>query len=139
MMDMLSSAKSFSRARRTLTPTCAQEEAQAAALGRPMRRSTSQRSSATGAAPRQRTPPEGRDFVRENIVDAGTHTKEQPDIKDNNAKYLSKANYGRVPSYLHERNMELAANYAKQQVRCCCCCCLQALFASQLMDVQQLA
>lgn len=56
-----------------------------------------------------------RDFVHQNIVDAGTHGKPSAPQTDD-AKFLQKSDYGKVPTYLHERKMELAATYARQQV-----------------------
>jgi hypothetical protein len=85
-------------------------------MGGTRRRSGSKRASTSGAT-RPHTPPDGRDFVRQNIVEAGTHRKTSDAPAPDGSEFLSKSNYGRVPSYLHERNMELAANYAKQQVR----------------------
>lgn len=73
---------------------------------------------ARSASVKPRTPPDGkRNFVAENIMDAGTHQKPATDAASDSAKYLHKANYGRVPTYLHDRKMELAAKYAKHQVR----------------------
>lgn len=63
------------------------------------------RSSATGE----------RDFVQANIVDAGTHRKPSAPQADD-ATFRHKSDYGKVPTYLHERKMELAATYARQQV-----------------------
>jgi hypothetical protein len=54
--------------------------------------------------------------VKENIIDAGTYHKQSVEPTSSSSGYLSKADYGRVPTYLHERNMELAAKYARQQV-----------------------
>ena len=56
-----------------------------------------------------------RDFVHENIVDAGTHQRPAQQHLDETA-FVHKSDYGRVPEYLHERKMELAATYARQQV-----------------------
>lgn len=55
--------------------------------------------------------------MRDNIVDAGTHRKTPCKAALDGSEFLSKANYGRVPTYLHARNLELAAQYAKQRVR----------------------
>jgi hypothetical protein len=61
----------------------------------------------------------GRDFVQENIVDAGTRRKAATKAAEDPSAFTKKADYGRVPTYLHERKMELAATYARQQVRPC--------------------
>ena len=79
--------------------------------------------------PRRRKPPSHtdnsdgstsgrRDFVHQNIVDAGTRRKSSatPADGDDASKFLQKSNYGQVPTYLHERKMELAADHARQQV-----------------------
>jgi hypothetical protein len=57
-----------------------------------------------------------RDFVQENILDAGIHQKKDISSRPDGSEFLKKADYGRVPTYLHARNMELAATYAKRQV-----------------------
>jgi hypothetical protein len=48
-------------------------------------------------------------------MDAGTYRRQSME-PTSSSNYLSKVDYGRVPTYLHERNMELAAKYARQQV-----------------------
>lgn len=85
--------------------------------------------------PRRRKPPsqtdngngsDRRDFVHQNIVDAGTRRKSSATTAEGEdaSKFLQKSNYGQVPTYLHERKMELAADYAREQVRASCTCFL---------------
>ena len=50
-------------------------------------------------------------------MDAGTRMREEPAAKKDGSEFLHKSNYGRVPIYLHERKMEMAANYARSMVR----------------------
>ena len=86
----------------------------------PARKTSSFRRSTSGQHSQHRRPssrPGERDFVAENIMEAGTHCKSSEAPGPDGSEYLHKTNYGRVPTYLHKRNMELAANYAKQQVR----------------------
>ena len=96
-----------------------QADAHAAACGHKKATAT-RRASAPGAPqprPSSSALPGGRDFVHANMVDAGTHRKATAAPERDGSEYLAKANYGRVPSYLHERNMELAAKFARQEVR----------------------
>lgn len=81
----------------------ADEKSKRAPVRRPSANGKS-RSSATGE----------RDFVHANIVDAGTHRKPSAPQADG-ATFRHKSDYGKVPTYLHERKMELAATYARQQ------------------------
>jgi hypothetical protein len=84
-----------------------------------------------------------RNFVAENIVDAGTQRRASTASAQAEPQFVRKKDYGRVPTYLHERKMELAAGYAKQQVRLLCmvqaaiaCCCHMTISAAvQYCDI----
>jgi hypothetical protein len=69
----------------------------------------------------------GRDFVMQNIVDAGTQRRTSTAEDPADSRFVQKPDYGRVPTYLHDRKMELAAGYAKQQV-CSSRTCISQLF-----------
>lgn len=84
--------------------------------GCPGVRTTGRRPTSSVLRP-SRSSDSSRDFVHENIVDAGTFRKSSDLPKKDGSEFLSKVNYGRVPTYLHERKMELAANYARQQAQ----------------------
>lgn len=73
-------------------------------------------SSARRPAPQlQRSPSEdgGRNFVQENKMGAVAPVRApvRHATDDDGSKYLAKRDYGRVPAYLVERKMEMAADY----------------------------
>ncbi|GMH42473.1 hypothetical protein BSKO_10392 [Bryopsis sp. KO-2023] len=65
---------------------------------------------------RRRSSETGRDFITENILEAGTMTGAREDwANQGDSKWLQKEGYGQVPRYLQSRKMELANVHAARQ------------------------
>ncbi|CAG9463960.1 unnamed protein product [Pedinophyceae sp. YPF-701] len=62
----------------------------------------------------KQVPPGQRDYISENIRDAACSRPVKPTSEADDSEYLMKPDYGRVPMYLRERQIELAADKARR-------------------------